>query len=410
MLLEAVPLVRLQEAMERAAGDGRDDVTEASEMPPGTTYDDVKELSPETPHDAAPGTASAETKSTHITSKTFRLRPKSRLYTVLSSWVKDGKAQTTPKQRGGFWYRLLAMCNAKRAEEAALMCQVELNAFDDLKRVAETDGIFRSYKNQLYVYSALLFVAELALVIVLPIQYSTASMYLRQFAAIDAYVADMAKAVFTVSLYRAQVTHALTGVADGTLALWYEFFHIDGLARIQDLATSLEYYHRCLVYGCTSLDIEGVQISPTLTDYFYGVGGVDRIMKKFIQDLRGLSFTTMFTGYTPQAHFLSRLLPKLYVDNFVAWADQYTLLIIICCTVVIGAVLVATIRYYKQFVVQFSRDVRCYRFVLKLLSEEALDQLPYARTYLASSAWVEDAQWEIPAEQILGEQDEDVQI
>jgi hypothetical protein len=410
MLLEAVPLSRLEEAMERATGDGRDDITEASQLPRGASFADIKELMGGADAGvAAKDAASPADANTPQMSKTFRMRPRSNLYKVFAAWAPNGSARKAASMKPpstSLWSKM--WCNKKSSN--CTMCPTELSALRDLQLAAESEDIFRKYRLQLYLFSGLLVLAELALVIVLPILYTNAALYLREFQAIGQYVTVFAETLFTISLYRGQVGHVPTGVVDPSFPKWYDYYGINGLNKMQDLATHLEYLHRCVVYGCTDLNIKGVQISPTLTDYFYGSGGVDKTLKRFVQDIRAVSLDNVFAAYSPAAHALSRLLPKLYVDNFAQWAQQYTLVIVICCCVVIGAVLFVTIRYYKRFVMQFSRDVRLYRFVLKLLPDDAIEELPYARSYLASSAWVEDPHWEVPAEQLMGEQEEDAQM
>lgn len=51
--------------------------------------------------------------------------------------------------------------------------------------------------------------------------------------------------------------------------------------------------------------------------------------------------------------------------------------------------LVAYFRYYQLYIVEYTSQVRRYRFVLKLLPPEHTDSLPFYKSYMAGTEWAD---------------------
>lgn len=290
------------------------------------------------------------------------------------------------------------------------MCAEDQTAFQQLMAAIRSDGVYRRHRAWLLFFSGLVLLAQVVVIIVLPVLYMRASEFLREFKAVDAYMSVLAESLWQVSLHRAQVTRQNSWVLDlPYLITWYDFYQLFPLARIQELATTLEFYHRCIVYGCAALNIQGVAISAPLTDYFYGATHADRNLKQLIQYLRNMNLEYLLPLYDADLQALSRHLPRLYVDNFTSWTRSYVVTIAICCSLIMAAVLGVGIRYYHRYVQQFERDVRRYRFVLQLLPAAAIDEVPFARKYLESTAWVADTvDAEMTADAVYGNDEDEL--
>jgi hypothetical protein len=224
--------------------------------------------------------------------------------------------------------------------------------------------------------------------IVLPVLYSRAQVYLAQFTLIEEYLVTFSKALWYADVARAADARTLTGAVGLGVPLWYEMFGAP-LPTIRALALQLEGLHRCVVYGCDARGVPGVALDSRLSDYFLGTGAVDRALNDFITALRHLNFSGLFTAYMEPAHTLLRALPWLYEDNFTAWTTSYFTALAVGVAVVFAGFVVVAALYYSLVVARFGRDVARYRFILKLLPAEALGEVPFARTFLANTAWAD---------------------
>jgi len=290
------------------------------------------------------------------------------------------------------------------------MCAEDQAAFQHLQVAIRADPVFRRQRLVLAFFASLVLLAQVAVTIVLPVLYVQAAEYMREFRAVDKYMSVLAESMFQVSLQRAQAAPQSSMVLDmpGILP-WYTALGQNPTARMQELASQLEFYHRCIVYGCAALNIKGVSISATLTDFYYGATGADRRLKSLISSLRNNQLSALLPLYDTGFHFLSRQLPRLYVDNFSSWMSGYIITIAVCCSLLMAAVLGVGVRYYRQFVMAFQRDVRRYRSILQLLPAAALAEVPFARKFLATTAWVELAtDNDLTADAVMGNDDDEL--
>lgn len=296
-----------------------------------------------------------------------------------------------------------------------------LRVFDPIEEVKERlwakaveDPTFRSVLKNMFLMSGVLFAAALAMSITLPIIYSETTMILKQFRVMEEYVRFFAETGWQTARLTPFIMDRYTwGNLPATdlaqnFEPWYKF-GADNAVFPQTILLSMadrgELLHRCIIYGCSELDIEGVSTSQTIADFFFR-DGVDQGFKSYISSLRNRGY--LYPTYATQGYYLIRTLPRLYSDNFNTWAGNYQLILSIGCAVVLAATLFVAFGYYTKYVRRFATEVRNYRFVLGLLPPDTLRNIPFAVSYMKTTEWVEESRQLIDSAEVDEDEEEDL--
>lgn len=256
-------------------------------------------------------------------------------------------------------------------------------------------------------------VATTVIAVLLPVMYDSASEIIQQFDIMGRWLVTVAHSQFEYMVFTARANDVVSyanfpselGVTGLGLPPWYRFNESWSQDVVGSLADEAEELHRCVVFGCAEEGVPGVSTSPKLEDYFFGPAGIDEGFKVYVQDLRLRAVEAPV--YTSTAYMAMRNLPRLYASLFNDWAGQYVLTLAVgmgCVLAIVGA---SFLHYYLVFVRAFTAQTRRYRFMLGLLPDRLVTQLPLFTSYMVTTQWVEPSRGlEADASIILGDADD----
>jgi len=284
-----------------------------------------------------------------------------------------------------------------------------------VKRHSLREESFRSRRRFMVRAGVVMVLLVVGLMSALIVTYSSVEMINRQFAAMGRYLSLYSQSGFEVSVRRARLQRTLTyatvvnrAANRSVFEAWYDADFATGSEptvrassdRLAQLVSTLELYHRCVVYGCSDLpnplaragaeaetvELTGVATSPEISEWFFGERAIDRQFKDYQSRLRQDSADTP-PPYLTQSYLAVRVLPQLYAEAFESWANLYLIQAVVSASVLCLVVLGVAGYYIRVFIFQASVEVQRWRFVLSLLPDKVLEGIPLAQSYMVTTRW-----------------------
>lgn len=290
-----------------------------------------------------------------------------------------------------------------------------LRLVEELRIQHEDDWGYKFDLYRILGASAVVWIATTAIAILLPVMYLRASSIISQFDVMGRWLVTLTRSSYEYLTYTARVNNVYSysnfppelGVPDLGLPPWYRWNTTWDQSIIDIMATSAEELHRCVVFGCAEEDVPGVSTSPKLEQYFFGDAGIDEGFKTYIQQLRIRGIEVPI--YNRPGYKVIRDLPRLYAGLFDDWALDYVTTLVAGMGGVLFIVTVVFIRYYYTFVHEFAMQTRRYRFVLSLLPDRLVTQIPLFTSFMVNTEWVEPPKSiETDVHMLLGDEDDKI--